>query len=574
MKVKTLFIFIVLNIFTLLAVTILYEYIAIEDKLSQLEHTVNLSMDRAIYNSTASEELFTEKFANASGLQVYSYGSSNGAVGGANDISNSICVWDGNKFVSANAYGLTMQNVGFPLTKVNGTGWTNSPKTYNSTLLATINGYDSTQVYTYLYGKVTNDYNKTSLAWSNRGTKETKIDANNAQAVLNPASNALIGNLHIAGYYTPSGVRQDFADYYKKVGSKIVTANFIKHKESIETLDGAGNTVTDYRFSLNYQTYPVLADMGLSAEAYDGYNYSSGSADIMTDNWCQVAKIGKKVKYSSIGSTTQRSYYYLTPNSLGITYIPKDVCKETFIANLDTVCRLQKLSSSQIVYDNKASLNNTDVKTLINGATGCIKDGEGRETSVFVGGGSTAQTHIVGTDENIINDGIIEYDLNSVQMKIEYFVVDFWNKNNALVINRCVGQVDKAYELTNTLSVALENNVTDYKNNDSGYLYMKSLNTKQYYLNGSLVNMKLGYETNKGNTVVAKVTTRLKVHIPYDNAIMQWAVYLYTGHSTGAEHYDIKMFDDYQTAMDIREGSVSTEDGVWYQTSAYYAITN
>lgn len=574
MRVKSMFIFLVLNIFTVMAVSILYEYISIQDKLTQLENTVSLSLERAVYNSTASEELFTEKFADTSGLKVYSYGTSNGSVGSASDVSNSILVWDGDKFVKANAYGLTIHNVGFPVRQTgNSTGWTKSTGTsvtrLNSTNLATINGHNSTEVFEYLYGDVTNKYNTPDLSWANTGSDQTKADATKANALLTGYTNGCTyaesngANLPSKPKYT-TGVREDFYDFYRNIGHKIVKANFVKEKTE------------DSGYQLSYQVYPVLADMGLPVQISDGKVYAYGtdgenSKPIMTDNWCQVAKIGKRVSDGSVS----RSYYYLTPYSLGITYIPKDVLKETFLANLDTVCRFTKLGSSALSYGTagwSGKLNEeATVKDVLNSATGCLGD-----TNVYKNGGATAEKHKTKLSENIINDGIIEYDLNSVQTKIEYFVVDFWNEKNALIVDKCVGEVEKAYSVGYTnLSTQLKKNVADYKNNDSGYQYLTDMKNKNYKLNGETVDLTKGYTANQGNTIVAKVSVRVKVHIPYDNPLMQWAVNKYTHHSDStSEHYDIKLYNEYNTAKDFRTHAYTEADGVWYQTSTYFALTN
>lgn len=569
MKIKSMFILLVTNIFVMMAVTILYEYISIQDKLTQLNNTIEVTLERSIHNATASEELFTLNYANAGNVSVYSYGVYQG---GAGDTVNSIAVWDGTKFVAINAYGLTMQNVGFPVsTTGNKTAWNMdsgaSVTDLSTSVITTCNGYTSTDVFEYLYGNVTNDYNNPNLAWANLGSPETKQDAKNAHTVLTQSTKIANGSqIPSNPIYTAEGVRQDFAKYYEEIGSHILTANFVK----IE--DTANN-----RYTLDYMVYPTLADMGLPMEDKDGNVYSLGSLNngmnVMTDNWCQVAKIGKRITNTSVGQIATRSYYYLTPYSLGVTYIPKDVLKETFIANLDTTCRLNKLDSTTVVWG-KGQINpDATTKDIINSATGCIS-GNGESTSVYINGGNTAEKHIVGANENIINDGVIEYDLNSIEIKIEYFKVDFWNKNNAIVVQRCVGEIDKAYDNISGLKMALENNVTDYKLNDTGYKYLTSPDKQSYYIGKQKVDLGIGYQANQGNRIVAKVSVRLKVHIPYDNALIQWTVNKYTGHSN-SEHYDIKLYNSYNSAQNFREGVLTTNDsGVYYQTSTYFTIAN
>ena len=589
MKIKTFFIFIVLNIFTLLAVTILYEYISIDDKLEQLERTVDLALERAVYNATASEELFTKDRAQMGDLVTYSYGVGSGSFAKTQTVENALPVWNGSEFVRANSYGLTIDNVGFPISSSgNHVGWRGSQSSSNFNL-TNVNGYDSVQVFTYLYGQPRGTYMSysgatgvslnTSMNWANN-TRQTDKDAMvNMTGKVLQTTNSMIQPSSPTGDLFDNGVRKDFEEYYHAIGSKVLTGNFVKVK------DGEG-------YRLEYAVYPVLADMGMRVTASDGNDYSnspqikilsSGTSEVdagnpvMTDNWGQSIKVGKQ--YIESTGTVKRSNYYLTPYSLGVTYIPKDVVKETFIANLDTMCRLNKLASGRTLWDDGAS--SADAKTILNSATGCIKDGKGQETSIYPGGGSTAQQHIKGADEVIINDGRIEYDLNSIQMKIEYFLVDFWDERNATVLHQCVGEVAQAYDLSGSVSnlQVFKNNLNDYKNSNSGFKYLTNTKNQHYklWVNGTYkdINLGAGYEKNQGKAIVAKVTARIKVHIPYDNAIIQWTVHNYTNHGAGkSEHYDIKMYNESATsAANFRDGADEFESGVWYQTSTYFAVT-
>ena len=288
------------------------------------------------------------------------------------------------------------------------------------------------------------------------------------------------------------------------------------------------------------------------------------TAQVMTDNWGQVIKIGKR-RTDVAGSA--RSNYFLSPYSLGVTYIPKDVVKETFIANLDTMCRLNKLASGTTI-----DMTDTDVVSTLNSATGCIKDGNGNETNIYPAGGDVSQQHTVGANENIINDGMIEYDLNSVTMKVEYFVVDLWDTNNYKILNTAVGEVGKSYSEVSGLVNKLTRNVENYRDNNTGYNFLNG-SVKTYKVGSRTANLAAGYERNQGRALIARVSVRMKVHIPYTNALIQWGVYKHTHHSD-VEHYDIKMYNaDATNVSNFMDGIVGTEDGLWYQTSTYYAVT-
>ena len=88
-----------------------------------------------------------------------------------------------------------------------------------------------------------------------------------------------------------------------------------------------------------------------------------------------------------------------------------------------------------------------------------------------------------------------------------------------------------------------------------------------------------------GNRIVAKVTVKLKVHILYQSSILQWISYKdWLANNSGSDksewHASIKEINPSTGLIKNRvpfTGEISTladkDDGTWFQTSTYFAVT-
>src|SRR5699024_10172435 len=144
---------------------------------------------------------------------------------------------------------------------------------------------------------------------------------------------------------------------------------------------------------------------------------------------------------------------------------------------------------NRLVFEGYAETDGTITDTeytqkVIDGGIGCL------ETSVYPDSDGSAVEH--ADTGNYINDGDIEYDLDSIKIDVDYKTVDFYDKNNADVITRVIGS--KASEGSESQRETLEETVEGLKNSDT--------------INDSTKG------SNPGQRVLARVTVRIKVNIP------------------------------------------------------------
>ena len=313
-------------------------------------------------------------------------------------------------------------------------------------------------VYTFLYGQSGTEYNSTSLLWANANSslsrKWSVITASNSfgsNRQMNDASHNHCRNLGIYNLNSSFYNYNDFESYVRKVYECIYTTNVIKIKNIA--------TTTDYAtYDLGIYSYPVLLNMGLKlngtnlnivmkdssggdVSGVSPWNsilatYSNMTNDYFTSSfhWGKTRHFGAGHNSSIHGATGMYSKYFLTPNTLGVTYVPLSVLKPNFIGLLQTNIQLNKVSGGD------SKLGKDEFKKTITESIGCVGTSVYKTSSGVVANDS--QEHITTSNEDIINDGDIEYDLKSVKVKVEYFDCDFYyDKTIPNVISRIEGAV-------------------------------------------------------------------------------------------------------------------------------------
>lgn len=500
-QVRKFAILLVVNIFLTLLVTVLLEYINLAERFQALDNTVQICLDQALNSSISAEEFFSSDYQ----ANVIS----------DSDASASLLLFgsygSSGKFFSVNPYHLAMymNENGGKLPNYQG---------LNDLAIRSKN-INSDDVYRFLYGEVGSAYNDSDLAWANTNpdTQKYAREIGDSKRTPNP----------------------ELKEFYDKIGVQLKARMTVK----VRTDDGKG-------YTLATRTIPTLAQMGLDLAVCN--QVKNG---FTMDNFTSSAHIGKTI----VGNNSiHYSKYYLTPYSLGVTYIPTKVLKPVFLANLDTYVRLQKSSSG----------NNTKEQFLKNAnkATGCIS------TEVYHDG--VIAEHKVGDLENIINDGEIEYDLNSVALRVEYFLVDYNNYKSDSSIREIIARIEGCNSIykysssskpmrdyTYTSINGSSDNTSLFFQNAQGFI--ENDTARKYYKDTLGITKFDEYVQTK--RIVAKVTVRLKVHMCYDSSILQWICDKYTG-GDDIEHYDIKMFN--------RDGNyVKDDDGIWYQYTTYYGHT-
>lgn len=507
--VRNIFVFGIVNIFLMLLVSVLMEYNSLSERLQQLENTVSTSVETALDTSMASEELFNEKFSN----KVYSVS------GGLNSdkryaVSSQIRVYRNGTWVTGNPYIMSfyLEDKGkFPESQTDYDNY--SDETFR-------NDWD---IFERLFGDIHSDYNDSSLSWGNTN-KTTKTESSK---INNFQSKQSLGDRQ---------PQPDFKEFYDRVGKNMISYQNIKRK------DGKS-------FRIEPRYYPTLANMGLkladgsTTRNPGGQNnptiVNANISSIYTlDNWVMSAHVGKSRAEGT--KVLQPSRYYLTPYSLGVTYVPTNVFKGTLLAHLEQSVRFNKIKSGDIT-DSSFDATAEDGGKSLSTADGCIT------TSVYDGG--TQVTHKDSTGDQIINDGLVEYDLSTLKVKVDYQLVDFYDDANYQIVNRVLGS-KSGFDING-------NKLDGYKLGDLPK-EIKDADTST------------DKEHKDGYRIVARVSAKVKIHIPYQSPIMQWMSYLESKEDKNKDkdnHYGIRLWNPETSSM------VEDEDGLWYQYTTFRAIS-
>lgn len=512
MKVRKLFIVIIINIFLMFLLSLVNEYIDFRYTVQQLNATVNISINSALDTSMLSEEFFSDDYATVTSSITSKAVAKIGSGDDTRNLYNTTSVFRNGQWVTGNAYIFSMyyDTYGhFPT----------SQQDYKSFVGTGDNGITPNDIYGYLFGG--------SLDAKQRGRGIFGFNGDGSE-VSNPALSWAFDSS--GGYVASANLRKpsaDFKIFYDRVGKQITTTGFVKEKD--------GDT---YTIKKDVE-YPVLDKMGLKLDTdnpsnKDGLYLNDGGRDMTDESFVSLLKDGHLIE-----GTATPTKYYLTPYSLGVTYVPVNVYKTTFMTNLENYARFNKC---------KEDTSGDALKEAYAKADGCIS------TEVYDGGtdamgrhvgGSTSQNHKEGSRSKdayisntygIINDGNVEYDMTSIKTRVDYFVVDFYNNKNWKIVNEIMGSTPG--EDPTTLPSRLK--ATDTAQGSAG--------------------------SNPGNRVVAKVTTKLKIHIPYKSGVLQWFVHL-TSEDKEEEHYDVALWD--KANGDIVEDS----NGVWYVNTTFKAVS-
>lgn len=550
MRVKSLFIVIVLNIFLTLFASLMLEYVSLSERISSLEQTVQVSLDGALSAATGSEEMFSEKFQ----TMMSSFATGANKTGAVNPtVYTTSLLYDGGKFYQVNTYALAKY---YEDTGKMPTGSALSDLSQTAFGSNVASGDYTRAIFEWLYGKTGSDWTNDNLEWANGNnsfwgyTTESPYDANGISK-------------RPSGWYVEGKASGDFVEYVQKVGLMQTTAGYLKGKST--DFQNAG-------FALSIHKYPTLLNMGLDfsnlscqisskAEANSG-TWNSVTSDYTIDNFSTSVKLAKSYLSNNI------TKYYLTPASLGVTYVPVAVLKPAFLANLDTTVRLNSLASGAAQVSGGSYTAHNDTATLgsiadLDRASQCM----GTSVYTFGGGGATdsdgSALHTKYSGEDIVQDGNVEYDKDSVKVKVDYFYVDFSQDtaDNKIIIQNLNGLVGGENVGADQSSLA-QDTLDAFQTEDSA----TQINDDQ------LKNLLSAASSSGvgGERIVARVSVRLRVHIPYKSSILQWMDYRF--HAAGATtgwHAGIKNCT-YASPNMNGDGISVNEDGVWYQYTTFF----
>lgn len=490
----------------MLCVSIFTEYATVTTRLQQLENTVSTSVETALDVSMASEELFTNKFMEKDwdGNQaVTSHGIqyNNKTVNAFTQIRY---YNKGGSMVTGSAYLMSKysdENGGVTVKFPTSQGAYNS-YVYQETMGNTKESSDV--IYEWLFGNIGAVYGDDNWYAVNEITKKA---AKSLETRREP--------------------NDKFKEFATKIGYKVKTVTPVKQK-------------TDDGFDVYPKVVPAIAQMGLRFGSLGGTNYNDADSETISDNFIMTKHIGK----SRVQNGGESSRYYLTPYSLGVTYVPTEVFKPVLASHIQQMCLFGKLKDAR-----------SSVVDTFDSGIGCIT------TNIFSNGSNTPKKHS-GDSSNIVNDGYVEYDLGTLKTKVDYTVVDFYDEENEAtkeIVTKILGSRGAKNDYEDVDSV-LSDTVTKLKNSDTMTSEMKE---------------KLGEEA--GNRLVARITTKIKVHVPYNSSVLQWAdEWFFNG---SEKHYGIKLIENLRGSQSFTDGElqgnslVRTEDGIWYQYTTYRAIS-
>lgn len=505
----------VFNAFLLLAVNVLMEYNDLANRFQQVENTISTAVESAVDMSMASEEMFSSKFSEF----VYSQSGSLNA-GRELNTASQLRVFrrsgggGSGEWISGNTYIMSFffeDNGRFPISQYE---YDNYASNFNQIW----------SVYERLFGEAGECYTNGSLSWSSNNRNTEKL----LQDVL-PVSKMNRSRLTAT---------DTFKDFYQNIGYKVRTTAPVKVKN--------GDS-----FKVVEKEFPTLAQMGLDlgVDKISGENYNLSSSNTVTDNFCMSVHAGKRE--SASGYVVSKSAYFLTPYSLGVTYIPKNIVKPSFLANLEQIIRFSKIKTGDVQdasFAEDLSIADGCMESTVYDNSVQPRAHSGIEDSSYFGNSG-------GTP--YINDGYAEYNMDSVKVCIDYFDVDFGDSKNAVIVNRILGPTS-AYEFNGAKKAGYDLSDITQK--------VKSTDTGAKYLGSGHVS---------SNRIVARITFKIKLQVPFKSGILQWARYLESKNNNFVfgepeNHFGIRGLSEYTGEVDITD---TEEDGIWYQYTTYRSVS-
>lgn len=278
-----------------------------------------------------------------------------------------------------------------------------------------------------------------------------------------------------------------FRDFYNNVANLCSTTMRVK-------TNGAGYSM---------KTFPTLARMGLRLDSSWNSStvpYSIGSSNQFT---------------SPVNVGRNGSSYYLTPSSLGVTYLDETLLRNVMYCILDTQIRCNKASNVSDFNDLASADEFMATQVYENG----------------VSGGYATQRNGAGHD--VLTDGQVQYFMDTLDVNVTYYVVDWWDNANWQIVNYVEGTPTgvNPRELPSVLRVKS----TQINKGDSYYV------------------------------VVAKVDASILVSLPYNSWVLQWNRHR-TSSGSSTEYYGVLDFD--------AGGSLETsDDGLLYKYTTFCAVT-
>lgn len=556
MRIRYMFITVIINIFALLFVSLLQEYADIQRTFQRMSRTINTSVETAVDMTMASEEFFTPEFADyvlsntqsthdavlSQHSQVRLFRNGDWITG-----SSFLMGWfydtAGKDAASIDSHSYQYRGRGFmhgaatfPTTQEEYNTFVDSWYVRQAALALNMSVDDfnlAGHIFRWLYMDL-------DTTWF-----QTYIRMPMTYSWLSGGANTSFMATTLGDDRARRTPNEEFLEFFNSVGKDMQEYAFVMRQDP---------TTGDIDMKQEY--VPILCRMGLRLQTDNTetgvngvndsmYNYVTGSSVNYTmdggnerytaPEYVSVKKYGRGTtsddtvsgngRYgydTGAGYGYTRSIYFYTPYSLGVTYIPQKLLKSNILINLENSIRMSKCKITPL------GDNIDDIYEAYASADGCIG------TSVYeedaAGDISDTSNEHITHSTYIMNDGLVEYNMDTLQTKIDYFTVDFFDDNNADIVVALTG-----------------NTPQQWRDNDTSNA-------------GSLGSDYLGLH------VVAQVTVKMKVNVPYQSPILQWFVQRSIDPTATEEHYGIARWDDGAGRI------VTDEDGLWYAYTTYATV--
>lgn len=255
---------------------------------------------------------------------------------------------------------------------------------------------------------------------------------------------------------------------YGNVGTRTPNSEFRAFYNNVGSLmEGRAFIVSSGSF--HEETIPVLAQMGLRLDSD-----LNSSANNYNENLVNVQKRGR-------GGNP----YYLTPASLGVTYLDTRVLEAVSVSHMEQLMRYQRGSTPE--YWRRASgplpvsvYSGSDTPQYVDLNFDQLGSNDGR---------SNLYMSEEGVNSSVVNNGAFHIDLNSIKVEVDYAMIDIYDSANADIVNKALGAVPYDTSLSGRPAQLLANDNTAERN---------------------------------GDRIVARVSMEVDVFIPYFSPLMQW----------------------------------------------------
>lgn len=300
-----------------------------------------------------------------------------------------------------------------------------------------------------------------------------------------------------------------FKRYYDVVGKDI------KVKADMPIKDISTGDIT-----IGNESISVLDQMGLQLSAYNT------DAKYTAETLKNVQKEGHN-----------NSIYYLTPYSLGVTYVNPTLLKVCLMSNIEDSFRLDYWSGT-----------GEPPKSQLRKASGCIISqiadaGSSTKKQLHTSSGTTGQIYSALDSEgnaynsNYINNGLVEVDMNSLDVDVDYATVDFYDNKNADLVTFIEGFAGTRAERSKYPEDVLKVKET---------------------------------RGMSGNRIVARVTVSMNINIPFTSEFSQY--YKYKNPGTH-EHLGIDGFTYDSITKDSIAYDPNSGGDVRYEYTTYVALS-